>query len=160
MYLVQAPATWPRKEPPKRKEPLPEHGLVPVGLCSSCHVFSSQSAAHHGVVVVLHAPPAQFDVIKAGSIPCLGENHPVSPETGTASISAQTKNIGKRTSGTRNCFSGKPRTPPLPHPTPWTTQLPVSQHFSPILGKISQHEVRFPEESKSQRPPRDSYASE
>lgn len=84
------------KEPPKRKGLLPEHGLVPVGLCSSCHVFSSQSPAHHGVVMVLHTSAAQFDVTKAGSIPCLGENQPVSTATGKASTSARTKNIGKR----------------------------------------------------------------
>ena len=47
----------------------PEHGLVPVGLGGAGHVFSHQAAAHHGVVVVLHTSPAQFDVVERADVP-------------------------------------------------------------------------------------------
>lgn len=75
---------------------LPEHGLVPVGLRSSCHVFSGESPAHHSVVVVLDASPAQFDVIEAGGVPCLrkeGCEHRAA--TPTAPLNAHTRHGGE-----------------------------------------------------------------
>lgn len=50
---------------------LPEHRLMPIGFVGSSHVLSSQSAADHRVIMVLHTPAAQPDVIKTCSIPCL-----------------------------------------------------------------------------------------
>lgn len=44
---------------------------MPVGFVGSGHVLSSQSPAHDGVVVVLHSPAAQSDVIETRSISCL-----------------------------------------------------------------------------------------
>ena len=49
-------------------EDLPEHGLVPVGLVGPGHVLPGQPAADHRMVVVLHAPAAQPDVVEAGRV--------------------------------------------------------------------------------------------
>lgn len=50
---------------------VPEHGLVPVRLSGSGHVFSGKSAAHHCVIMMLHPPPTQLEVIETCSITCL-----------------------------------------------------------------------------------------
>lgn len=50
---------------------IPEHRLVPVGFAGSSHVFTGQSATDHRVIMMLHTPAAQSDVIKTCSISCL-----------------------------------------------------------------------------------------
>lgn len=47
---------------------IPEHGLVPVWFVGSCHILSSQSATDHSMIMMLHTPSAQFDVIETRSI--------------------------------------------------------------------------------------------
>ena len=46
---------------------------MPVGFVGPSHVLPGQPAADHRVVVVLHPPPAQFDVVEARSVTSLGE---------------------------------------------------------------------------------------
>jgi len=37
-------------------------------LLRAGHIFSGQSAAHNGVIVMLDSPPSQFDVIEASCV--------------------------------------------------------------------------------------------